>query len=123
MKFLEPVFRKFGKLRGAQFFAKFVDDNPQPESVVHGEFLVVGNRHFQKWVYFRCPCKCGKITMLPLSKKNHPSWNLHIDWMYRPTLYPSIRELDGCISHYWIQNGLIKWCKDSGRAQSRKTTE
>ena len=48
--------------------------------------------------------------MLNLSKNKKPLWKVKFDDKGRVTIHPSIHKLDGCESHFWIINGMIKWC-------------
>nr|WP_242017980.1 DUF6527 family protein [Synechocystis sp. FACHB-383] len=58
------------------------------------EVVIVGDRNYKKWACFRCPSGCGELILLSLNKSQHPSWSITSDWLNRPTLYPSIRQLN-----------------------------
>lgn len=54
--------------------------------------------------------------MLSLSKSTRPRWSVTIDRLGRPTLQPSVRQVAGCYSHFWVRRGAVEWCGDTGRA-------
>lgn len=95
---------------------QFVVDHPDRESMASDRVYVVGDRAFQKWATFRCPCGCGDTIMLSLSQKRRPSWTVVSDWLGRPTLDPSVRQTGGCYSHFWLRRGSIEWCADTGKS-------
>lgn len=111
---LMNIKRFFLKPFGLNFVARFIDDNPSSESIINGEVVIVGNRNFQKWAYFKCPCGCGNTTMLSLSTKRRPSWHVYLNWTMIPTIHPSVRDNGSCYSHYWIKKGKVYWCRDTG---------
>lgn len=111
---LKKLKRLFLKQFGVNFVARYSDDNPTPNSFADGEIVIVGNENYQKWAYLKCPCGCGNITMLSLSTKRRPSWQVYLNWMMIPTVRPSVRDIGSCHSHYWIKKGKVYWCRDSG---------
>lgn len=56
-----------------------------------------------------CPCGCGEVIELMLLPNVRPRWELSIDHLNRPTLFPSVWRSTGCRSHFWIRNGHICW--------------
>lgn len=40
--------------------------------------------------------------------------SVHLDWLRRPSVTPSVRQLNDCGCHFWIKSGRIQWCSDSG---------
>ena len=38
-----------------------------------------------------------------------------LDWLGRPSLSPSVRQLNECRCHFWITRGMVRWCADSHR--------
>lgn len=42
----------------------------------HGNFAVAAPEGHQKWVFFSCPCGCGKIIALNLMSSASPVWKL-----------------------------------------------
>ena len=113
--FIRSISESMGFIRRADIVAQYVADHPNSESMRPGELYVVGNKHFQKWALFQCPCGCGDTIMLSLSAKRRPSWTVCIDWLGRPSLSPSVRQIGGCYSHFWLKQGRLKWCADTGK--------
>ena len=104
-----------GLVQRPQLVAEIVPSNPSPNSIPAGSLIVVGGKDYQKWAYFKCPCGCGETIMLSLSKRTRPSWTVSIDSRGRPTVNPSVRQVAGCFSHFWVQAGQVVWCRDTGR--------
>jgi hypothetical protein len=119
MKIKKFVFKKFG----FKFIARYVEDNPAADSLNNGEIVIVGNKDYQKWAYLKCPCSCGNTTMLSLSTKRRPSWQIYMNWMMIPTVHPSVRDTGSCYSHYWIKKGKVYWCRDTGIPFSEYTKD
>jgi hypothetical protein len=119
--FLRSLLEAIGIVGRADLAAQFVAEHPDPQSLRPGELYVVGNRQFQKWALFRCPCGCGETIMLSLSTKRRPSWTASIDWLGRPTLHPSVRQTAGCYSHFWLKQGRLDWCPDTGKQWPQHT--
>lgn len=64
---------------------------------VSEEFAIAGHM---------CPCGCGNKIITPLGATD---WSLTIE-DGKPTLFPSIGNWQiPCKSHYWIDEGTIKW--------------
>ena len=101
------------------YIYKLVLTNPAHKNVKKRNLLIVENNGYKKWAYLLCPCGCKDIIMLSLSKNRRPSWTVNIDKAKRPTIYPSVRRLEGCHSHFWIRNGMIDWCSDTGQLSKK----
>lgn len=97
------------------FDTRTVPTHPAPENIRLGQVVVVGDSKYQKWACFRCPGGCGESILLSLNQKRHPFWRLSLDWLGRPTLHPSIRQLNKCRCHFWVRQGIVEWCPDSGQ--------
>lgn len=67
-----------------------------------------------KWALFKCPCRCGDVVTLSLQPIHRPHWRLTSTLAGRPTLYPSIWRDKGCLSHFWLRDGRVFWCTDTG---------
>ena len=119
MKIKKLLLKKFG----FNFVGRYADDNPAPDPLYNGEIVIVGNKDFQKWAYLKCPCGCGNTTMLSLSTKRRPSWQVHMNWMMIPTVHPSVRDTGSCYIHYWIKKGKVYWCRDTGIPFSEDTED
>lgn len=97
------------------FIAVFVSDHPDPETMTGDRLYVVGGNGFTKWAYFRCPADRAEIVQLSLMPERRPRWAVAVDLLGRPTIEPSVRQLDGSYAHFWIRKGQVVWCGDSGR--------
>lgn len=64
-----------------------------------------------KWALFKCPCGCREVIELKLFGDISPKWNIESG----PTLIPSVRIIVGCFSHFFITEGEVIWCDDSGK--------
>jgi hypothetical protein len=95
-----------------EVLASVVGRHPAPQQLVPELLVVVIDNGHPKWACLRCPCGCGDKIQLSLNPRRRPRWSVRIDWLNRPTLEPSIHQLDGCRSHFWMRSGRIIWCKD-----------
>jgi hypothetical protein len=102
------------------FTARLVADHPDPDAIADGQIYVVGGRGYSKWAYFRCPADRGEIVQLSLMPERRPRWTVSMDWLGRPTIHPSVRQLEGSCAHFWIRRGRVDWCDDSGRGLRRR---
>ncbi|WP_352833275.1 DUF6527 family protein [Mesorhizobium sp. M0830] len=95
-----------------------------PTSVVipPGKLLVVRDGQIEKWACLSCPGGCGKTISLSLNPSRRPRWNVIRDFWRRPTVQPSVHQLNECGCHFWIKGGRIDWCAD-GRPISAPTQE
>lgn len=73
--------------------------------------LVLAHDEEGDWcVGMRCPCGCGYTIELMLIREVTPRWDLSVDAMGRPTIYPSVWLQRGCRSHFWLRGGRVQWC-------------
>lgn len=98
---------------GTQLFDSIIIQNITPDNSAIGEkdFIHVVYKGKPIWALFKCPCGCNTIISLSLQKVHNPHWRLSITKNKRPTLYPSIWQKTGCLSHFWISDGYIYWAK------------
>jgi hypothetical protein len=96
---------------------KPMSTHPTPNELSAGTLFLVKDGDYQKWACFRCPCGCGEKIQLSLNPARRPRWAVTFDWLRRPTVTPSVRQLHACRSHFWIKRGNIEWCGDSGLHQ------
>lgn len=87
---------------------------PAPNELRPDEIVAVVAGDETKWLCFLCPCDSGEIVRLAVSKTRRPAWTYTADRLGRPTIHPSIWQLDGCRCHFWVKKGEIDWCGDSG---------
>jgi Family of unknown function (DUF6527) len=104
-----------GRIKKPQFHARYADKHPSIADLAADDLVIVRSGLYTKWACFRCPCGCGEKIALSLDKDRRPSWRVSADWLRRPTIDPSVRQLDRCFSHFWIKGGQVHWCPDSGR--------
>ena len=91
-----------------------VEKTPGNEFVNSKELLKVIHNGQSYWVLFRCPCSCGDVVALSLQAVHNPKWSVLKSSQDRPTITPSIWRTEGCFSHFWIFDGRIYWCDNSG---------
>lgn len=89
-----------------------------PEQIDEGKiYAVIGTRvadHSGPSVTYKCPCGCRKEVFLPCrtegtERTRTPQWELSIDPEGKVVITPSILELGGCKSHYFIKHGRVNW--------------
>jgi hypothetical protein len=112
---LKQIWRRFQRIPKPDFTTEVVAIHPEPDRIKPRKILVVGDLHIQKWACFRCPGGCGEIVKLSLNQKRTPCWSIRVDEFDRPTISPSIRQTNDCRCHFWIREGRVEWCGDSGR--------
>jgi hypothetical protein len=98
-----------------------VEKPPKNEDVAEHEFFFVILSNKPKWSLFKCPCGCGDVITLSLQPVHIPHWCFTKSQAERPTLYPSIWRDKGCLSHFWLKDGRIFWCHDTGSSPFSKT--
>lgn len=85
-----------------------VDDLPD-EVQAHKLYAVGDSGHY--WLAaLRCPCGCGETIQLPMIEGQRPRWTLTLKRTRLPSLSPSIDRSVGCRSHFWLKQGIIRWC-------------
>lgn len=89
---------------------------PGDEEIGAGQFHVVVHKGEPYWALFKCPCGCGNVVSLPLRQPHRPRWRWSVDRAGRPSLTPSVWRTSGCHSHFWIEQGRVLWCGNTGRA-------
>lgn len=114
-KLLRECAVSVGIVRRPELIGVPVGDHPLPETMEPGKIYIVGGPRYQKWAVFRCPKHEDEIIQLSLMQNRRPRWTITLDFLDRPTLHPSVRQLDGAYAHFWVKAGQIEWCGDSGR--------
>lgn len=104
-----------GFIKRPDLVGRIMDRHPRPEELPPSTVIVVKDGHFEKWACLRCPCGCGEKLMLSLNQARRPCWAVTLDWLGRPSITPSINQLNACRCHFWIKGGIVEWCRDSGR--------
>jgi hypothetical protein len=91
-----------------------VDAPPGNHDIQDGKLYFVRTADKPKWSLFLCPCGCRSVVTLSLQTVHWPHWRLSKTPAGRPTLYPSVWRDKGCLSHFWIRDGRVTWCFDTG---------
>lgn len=62
-------------------------------------------------VAFLCPCGCNDVIQLNLLKHGgRPCWTVNRGMDDRANLSPSVWRKVGCKSHFFLKEGIVKWC-------------
>lgn len=92
----------------SQFSYKYVDVLPL---IVESDIIyITGEYNFFWMLGFQCPCGCQSTINLNLLEETFPCWKYSIQNNSLITLSPSIRRVNGCESHFFIQKSLVVWC-------------
>lgn len=118
IKFLDKICQKlFGQRKRPKYEKQDVHFNhvnilnktPSNDAISKKDFIIVADQNKQYWALFRCPCGCGHVISLSLQKIHNPNWSVKKTLSGRPTVYPSVWQIKGCHSHFWIRDGRIYW--------------
>jgi hypothetical protein len=101
-------------IRRPRFVIRVRTTQPAAKELGVDEIVAVVAGDETKWLCFLCPCGSGEIVRLAVSSTRRPAWTYTADRLARPTIHPSIWQLDGCRCHFWVKRGEIDWCSDSG---------
>jgi len=112
---LRTVTVGIGIVRKPTLVAKFLTEHPVQENIQAGVVYIIHSSGHQKWAMFRCPGHEDELIQLCLIRTRRPRWTVKTDWLGRPTINPSVRQLDGSLAHFWVKDGNVEWCVDSGR--------
>ena len=114
-KLLRDGAAAIGIIRRPELVGVLVADHPLPEAMKAGKVYIVGDPDYQKWAVFRCPKHEEEIIQLSLMQNRRPRWTIAMDILDRPTIHPSVRQLDGACAHFWVKSGSVDWCADTGQ--------
>lgn len=98
-----------GFVKKPRYLVRYAERHPSVDELADNDLVVVGAGGFTKWACFKCPCGCGQKISLSLQKERRPRWSIAVDWLQRPTVHPSVHQLAGCLSHFWIKRGEVEW--------------
>lgn len=96
----------------------FTPKTPANSTIGEKQLHVVRHNGELYWALFRCPSGCGEVINLSLRPPQVPKWRLSQTDDGLPSLYPSVWRNKGCMSHFWVEEGRIVWCRDSGLVPS-----
>ena len=108
-----------GVIRRPDITGFYAAQHPTPEELPPGHLVVVRDGGREKVACFLCPGGCGQKIVLSMFHNRHSRWRVRFDWLGRPTVSPSVRQLGKCQCHYWIHAGAVAWCADSGHDRPR----
>ena len=114
-KLLRDGSAAIGIIRRPELVGVLVADHPLPKAMEAGKIYIVCGPGYQKWAVFRCPKHEEEIVQLSLMQNRRPRWTIAMDFLDRPTIHPSVRQLDGAYAHFWVESGCVDWCADTGR--------
>lgn len=63
-----------------------------------------------KWMFIKCPCRCGDTLAVNLMVSESPCWTVSITTDGKATVYPSV-DSTRCGAHFWIRDGGLTWCE------------
>ena len=105
---------KVGIIRRPDLVGRLMDRHPNPDELP-GLLVIVKDGGHLKWACFRCPGGCGEKLQLSLNQARRPRWTVRLDWLQRPTVTPSVHQLNACRCHFVLKAGVVNWCEDSGK--------
>ena len=108
---------KLGFIKKPDFLVSVINFHPSPEEIDVGRLYLVKGGAIDKWACFKCPGNCGETIKLSLSKTRRPRWTVLFDWLRRPTIKPSVMQMNECRCHFWLTKGSVQWCTDTGVSQ------
>lgn len=92
-----------------------VEKTPPNQTILADQFIIVTHRQKPLWAIFKCPCGCGDVISLAMQPPHNPRWRLVSAQSSSPTLHPSIWRSKGCFSHFFVRNGYVDWCNNTGQ--------
>ncbi|WP_019998662.1 DUF6527 family protein [Aureimonas ureilytica] len=110
-RIIAKTLKRFGLL-DFDLLSKAVDSFPGAGQVASGDLVHVVDGGIEKWACLLCPGGCGAAIPLSLNKQRRPRWTVRFDWFQRPSIEPSVHQLNACGCHFWVRGGRIEWCKD-----------
>jgi hypothetical protein len=99
------------KLRGEPVPLRTIVVGEMPEPVKHTALYIYSSNGYWWGAALACPCGCGSLIELNLLPEGNPSWKVtsHLDTSI--SLHPSVWRNLGCGSHFWVNQGLIRWVR------------
>jgi hypothetical protein len=107
--FFKNIFKLF-KRKKAPYITVYTDEIP--DELNKDTIYIIGENNHLWYSVMLCPCGCNERVQLSLHKEGRPRWYLSKNANGTVSLKPSIWRTKGCRSHYFFENGYIRWCKD-----------
>jgi hypothetical protein len=95
--------------------SRSTERHPVDNEIAAGEVVVVESDGVRKWACLKCPGGCGAKIALSLNPERRPRWQIARDWFGRPSITPSVHQLNACGCHFWIRAGRVDWCPGGRR--------
>lgn len=108
---ISGLLRFIGLLR-ADLLTRVAARMPIDSEIGAGELVVVESGGLRKWACMKCPGGCGTKISLSLNADHRPRWRVVQDWFGRPSIEPSVHQINACRCHFWVRGGRIEWCPD-----------
>lgn len=105
---LKLLCNKFNK---KELVYKTILSEELPDKLNNDTIYILGQGTYYWSAAMLCPCGCGQILQMSLHKEGRPRWEITINNNGTISLFPSIKRMCGCKSHFFFQKGRIKWCK------------
>jgi hypothetical protein len=74
---------------------------------------LIGEIENEWLILFKCPCGCKDKIFLNTIREVYPSWQLTTSKKGLPSIYPSIRRIVNCRSHFCLKKGRIVWVRQN----------
>jgi len=103
LQLAEAIFR-LPFMRRPRFLVQRIPESPAVDELRPNMLFLEMRSGFPKWAHLQCP-KCGDHIQLPLAGSER--WSMHVDWLCRPTLAPSIWERSTCGAHFLVRQGEL----------------
>ena len=114
MRLLSWIWNKvFGTFKTrAERPLKTVTVEELPDRLDAATIYVAGENGHCWFVAMLCPCGCGATLQMSLLADARPRWSLTQFDDGTVSLTPSVWRKVGCLSHFFLIHGRVKWCKD-----------
>ena len=104
-------------------YRTLVVEESLPALLLRRTVYIVREDGFDEQVALLCPCGCGRVLPMNLLPDERPCWHMMQNVDGTVTLHPSVWRKKGCGSHFWLQDGRIRWRQErmsSARRWGRK---
>jgi hypothetical protein len=107
MNFIPKVLRKIAWEKQSIYK---IEALPELPIKIDDKTIYIVGEHKHPWLLaFNCPCGCKSLIQLNLLKEADPCWHFMITNKKKINIYPSVRKINGCKSHFVIRKGKIEW--------------